>query len=134
MDLYDGAIGGVLKYPATWVKSTGADWTSLTKANLPKAGDKITVHMKFTSDTDIPELKVLPIDDSQGKDNIINLSEAQSIKDIKAGQMVDTVLTFEVTEDAKNWFILQLSYDELRHPGTPALTIEKALEKSSLKS
>ena len=134
MDLYDGAIGGVLKYPATWAKSTGADWTSLTKANLPKAGDKITVHMKFTSDTDIPELKVLPIDDSQGKDNIINLSEAQSIKDIKAGQMVDTVLTFEVTEDAKNWFILQLSYDELRHPGTPALTIEKALEKSSLKS
>ena len=133
MDLYDGAIGGVLKYPATWAKSTGADFTSLTKENLPKAGDKIKVHMKFTADTDIPELKVLPIDDSQGKDNIINLSEAQSIKNIKAGQKVDTVLTFDVTADAKNWFILQLSYDELRHAGTPALTIEKAVGKSSIK-
>ena len=89
--------------------------------------------MKFTADTDIPELKVLPIDDSQGKDNIINLSEAQSIKNIKAGQKVDTVLTFDVTADAKNWFILQLSYDELRHAGTPALTIEKAVGKSSIK-
>lgn len=133
MDLYDGAIGGVLKYPATWAKSTGADWTSLTKANLPKAGDKITVHMKFTSDTDIPELKVLPLDDSQGEDNIINLSEPQSIKEIKAGQKVDTVLTFEVTADAKDWFILQLSYDELRHDGTPTLTIEKAVDSSSIK-
>ena len=133
MDLYDGAIGGVLKYPAAWAKSTGADFTSLTKANLPKAGDKITVHMKFTADTDIPELKVLPIDDSQGKDNIINLSEPQSIKNIKAGQKVDTVLTFEVTADAKDWFILQLSYDELRHDGTPGLTIERSIDKSSIK-
>ena len=133
MDLYDGVIGGVLKYPASWAKSTGADWTSLTKANLPKAGDKITVHIKFMSDTDIPELKVLPVDDSQGKDNIINLSETQSIKNIKAGQKVDTVLTFEVTADAKDWFILQLSYDELRHEGTPALTIEKTVSKSTIK-
>ena len=89
--------------------------------------------MKFTSDTDIPELKVLPLDDSQGENNIINLSETQSIKNIKAGQKVDTVLTFDVTADAKNWFILQLSYDELRHDGTPALTIEKAVSKSTIK-
>ena len=87
----------------------------LLKADKPLAGDKVTVNMKITSDTDIPAITWYLIDNSPAASYWTVISGDYAVKDVKAGEPVTVVQEVELTESTKGGFQIILSYDGKDH-------------------
>lgn len=91
--------------PPTFNKYFSKDW--------PQPGDIVEVHYKFTSNTDIPGLKLMLIDPTEAAKYWTQLSNQQEvIEDIKAGQTYEGVLVFKVTTAPIAGLSVQLMYDD----------------------
>lgn len=106
------------QYADNYQSNPNVDCTEYWKGDLPKAGDTIEVHYKFTSDIDIPALSANIVDTSPkanywttltGKDNH-ELPLFQ--KDVKAGQTYEGVWSVTLAKDTLAKITVVLMYDD----------------------
>lgn len=93
-------------------------FTKQLKPDLPKAGDTIEVHYKFTSDVDLSVLTINVTDTSAQANYWLNLTgkDTQDLpplaKDIKAGQTVEGVWSVVLEKDCLAKIECPLMYDD----------------------
>lgn len=106
------------QYADNYQSNPNPSFTKQLKPDLPKAGDTIEVHYKFTSDVDLSVLTINITDTSAQAGYWLNITGKDTTdlpplaKDIKAGQTVEGVWSVVLEKDCLAKIELPLMYDD----------------------
>lgn len=99
------------QYGPNYQSDPAINFTNNVKKDKPQAGDLIHVYYKFTTDIDIPVVRISLIDPTVNYWLELAADDAIVIEDIKAGEMVEGFKDIPLTNGVKGEFKVYIAYD-----------------------
>ena len=118
IDLGDTTNGKVVTigknpYGKNYQNTNPPTFTKYFAGNMPKPGDTIEVHFKFTSNKDLPALVMAVIDNSPAAKYWLQISDQyETVNNIKAKEPFKGSLSFKVAAQPIKEITVQLMYDD----------------------
>ncbi|MCR4734774.1 MAG: hypothetical protein K5829_07225 [Treponema sp.] len=99
------------EYGPNYQSSPAIDFTKSIRKDKPQAGDTIHVNYKFSTDIDLPIVRISLIDPTVNYWLELAPDAAIMLTDIKAGQIYEGISDIVLTESVKGEFKVYIAYD-----------------------
>ncbi|MCR4954202.1 MAG: hypothetical protein K6A43_09025 [Treponema sp.] len=116
LDLSDSITGTTInvvynQYGPNYQSDPAIDYTKRVRKDKPKAGDTIQVYYKFSTDIDIPAVRISLIDPTVNYWLELAADDAIMLENIKAGEIVEGSKDIVLTNSVSGEFKVYIAYD-----------------------